>query len=233
MPQVMLMKRWRGYVFTLCCIINPSYAQTSADNFTALIEKCAPDVSSLTMSYLLKVESNYAPFSLHINSKPVAKLLQFNDAISAIAMANQLIAEGNNIDMGLGQINSASMQKLGLSVAEMYDPCLNISASATILKACYRRAKVDFQDDQQALKHALSCYNTGHLQHGIANGYVNKLQKLATTQTLVVPALLAEPESLPATSLNREQGGETITKEGEEDAFGTAANQDAFSRRSK
>lgn len=134
--------------------------------------------------------------------------------------------------MGLGQINSATMQNLGLSVAELYDPCLNIRASATILKACYRRAKAEFPDDQQALKHALSCYNTGHLQHGITNGYVNQIQKLATGQALVVPTLLAEPESLPAASLNTVQGGKTITKEGEEDAFGRATNQDAFSQRS-
>lgn len=69
----MLMKGWRGYGFTFCCILVPSYVLASEDNFTALIEKCAPDVSSLTMQYLLRVESNFAPFSLHINESQLPK----------------------------------------------------------------------------------------------------------------------------------------------------------------
>lgn len=229
MYQKSLLIRPLLYGFIICILMNNlGYAQTKPDDIAVLIEKCAPDVSPVTMRYLLRVESNFEPYSLNINTKPSSKSLLFKDAISAIAMANKLFSQGANIDMGLGQINSGTMQRLSLSVAELYDPCLNISASATVLKACYLHARKAFPAEQDALKHALSCYNTGDFQRGITNGYVNKLQKLAATHALVVPELLATEN---ATALNAERTKRaTFTKEGEEDVFGTAVNQEAFDR---
>ena len=81
--------------------------------------------------------------------------------------------------MGLAQINSNNLVGLGLSVDDIFKPCINLRASQTILKACYDSALKSYPAGQVALRHALSCYNTGSLINGISNGYVTKVINVA------------------------------------------------------
>lgn len=93
----------------------------------------------------------------------------------AVATANWLIANGYNIDMGLGQVNSANLGKTGLSVEAAFDPCRNLAASAKILLWNYQSASRKTSDEQAALHAALSAYNTGSFSRGFKNGYVRKV----------------------------------------------------------
>lgn len=143
-------------------------------DFAALAQECAPWVAHETMAAIVRTESSFKPLAIGINGG--AKLArQPENKAEAVATAKWLIANGYNIDMGLGQVNSANLPKLGMSVENIFDPCQNIAASATILHGNYTRAKSQTQDDQAALHAALSAYNTGSFTRGFSNGYVQRV----------------------------------------------------------
>src|SRR5690606_28739596 len=88
------------------------------------------------------------------------------------ALARQYIAAGYTVDMGLMQVNSANLPKLGYSVEDMFDTCKNLRAGSTVLTNFYTLARARYPDEQSALRAALSAYNTGSFTRGFSNGYV-------------------------------------------------------------
>ena len=103
-----------------------------------------------------------------------------------------------NIDMGLGQINSENLTRLGMTVDEVFDVCKNLSAAALILEDNFTRASAKEGAPQEALKKALSAYNTGDFARGIKNGYVQKVSTngLKIAQGYTVPAIKLDPQSV-------------------------------------
>jgi type IV secretion system protein VirB1 len=74
--------------------------------------------------------------------------------------------------MGLMQVNSSHLADYRLQIAQLFEPCTNLSVGADILTRSYKRAAVRFGDGQRALMAALSQYNTGDFEAGFRNGYV-------------------------------------------------------------
>ncbi len=142
--------------------------------FMMLAQACAPQVDVQTIAAIVKTESNFNPLVIGINGqeKLARQPLTENEAVST---ARWLIDNGYNIDMGLGQINSTNLKRVGLTVEEVFDPCKNIGAAAQILKSNYVSAKDHIQDHNQALLASFSAYNTGSFSKGFANGYVQKV----------------------------------------------------------
>lgn len=170
-------------------------------DFAALAQECAPWVAHQTMAAIVRTESGFKPLAIGINGG--AKLArQPDNKAEAVATAKWLIANGYNIDMGLGQVNSANLPKIGLTVENAFDPCQNIAASATILHGNYTSAKRRTQDDQAALHAALSAYNTGSFTRGFSNGYVQRVVSNAaapgSAQKAVPIPLLAAKATKPA-----------------------------------
>lgn len=143
-------------------------------DFLSLAQACAPVVDPKTLAAIVRTESGFNPLAIGINAR-VRLARQPQTKTEAIATAKQLISRGYNIDMGLGQINSANLPKLRLSIDDVFDPCKNLSASGMILQASYLKAKQSGQGEQSALHSALSAYNTGSFQRGFHNGYVQKV----------------------------------------------------------
>jgi len=154
-------------------------------DIAALVHQCAPWVAPETITAIIKTESQFQPYAIGVNGS--AKLeRQPQSKSEAVATANWLLARGYNIDLGLGQVNSANLKKAGLSVDDAFDPCQNVAAAATILKMNYRLAKQSHGNDQDALFAAISAYNTGSFTKGYRNGYVQKVADNAGAQ---VPAI--------------------------------------------
>jgi type IV secretion system protein VirB1 len=116
----------------------------------------------------------------------------------AIALANALLANGANIDLGLAQINSKNLQWLGLSVDEAFDPCSNLRAAATVLETGFRSSRAKGSQGQAALQMALSAYNTGNLSRGFENGYV---QKVLNSAAHIVPDIEGTELLIPAATV--------------------------------
>lgn len=143
-------------------------------DFIALAQECAPWVAHETMAAIVKTESAFRPLAIGVNGG--ARLArQPENKAEAIVTAKWLIANGYNIDMGLGQVNSANLAKTGLTVEDAFDPCKNLAAAATILTWNYQAASRKVEGEQAALHAALSAYNTGSFTKGFSNGYVQKV----------------------------------------------------------
>lgn len=143
-----------------------------------LAQSCAPNVSPHTLLAVVQVESRFDTLAIGINrggalpSKPRTQS-------AAARTARDLLASGKNIDLGLGQINSANLTWLGLTVEDAFDPCRNLAAAARVLAINYRAAEPGRFDVQSRLRRALSLYNTGDSQRGFYNGYVTKVEAAA------------------------------------------------------
>lgn len=175
-------------------------APVMPDSIVELVNRCAPSVHPNTMLKLLKHESGFQPFIIGVNATP-RQVFNLKNADEAAAKARELIAAGKNIDMGLGQINSANLARLKLTPEQVFDPCTNVQASAQILAQAYRQTSEAQGGQRAALDQALSIYNTGNTARGIANGYVGKVR----SAQYVVPALDAEAAAPQAPQL-REEG---------------------------
>lgn len=159
-----------------------------------LAQQCAPSVAVETLLSVVHAESHFDPYAIGINAKGVAKV-QPGDRPSAIAAAKGLIARGFNIDLGLGQINSANLKWLGLSVEDAFDPCRNLAASARVLSTNYLSVARSSPSTEIAIATAMSMYNTGSRSRGFGNGYVGRVY---ASSSIVVPALRAGMAPLSA-----------------------------------
>ncbi|MBJ7483477.1 lytic transglycosylase domain-containing protein [Brevundimonas sp.] len=140
----------------------------------ALSTQCAPGVSPRTMAAIAHAESRFDPLAIGVNGRSAVRQPRTRD--EAINTARHLIDSGASIDLGLAQINSANLAWLGLTVEDTFDPCRNLAAAATVLRAGFRPASDRVDDRQHALRVALSRYNTGHPERGFRNGYVARVE---------------------------------------------------------
>lgn len=210
-------------------VMAPSAQAELSASVLALAKSCAPDVAPETLGYLVSHESVNNPFNLNVNAKGHVIKKAPTSKAEAMQLIEEFEREGLNYDVGYGQVNSANFEWLGVTAESLLDGCNNLRASSKVLAVCYRRAANQFGEGQQALRHALSCYNTGSLTKGFENGYVAKVVAQANKK---IPALLGDAE-LTAGSPDEVQQAEAdpqIDKRplGTPDAFAAAAG-DAFS----
>ena len=204
-----------------------SYAAVSSDTVAALAARCSPDVSPLTMSYIVKAESGNNPYAININNGPQLTSQPQSEA-EAVAVARKLLSENKNLDFGLAQINSANLKGLNLDLEHIFKPCVNLAASQEILKACYHESLKSWEPGQEALRHTLSCYNTGSQLRGFSTGYVQRVESIAANATGVkIPTL--QPESEVQAAVKK-----ASSYDGEPDAFqdqNERDSPDAFSQK--
>jgi type IV secretion system protein VirB1 len=132
---------------------------------------CAINVSPVTLKAIVDVESAGNPLALNVNriSGPQPQAASVAEAVSD---AESYIAQGYSVDIGLMQVNSRNLAALGFTIQQMLDPCTNVQGGARILTAYYAQAVSMFGEGQDALRAALSAYNTGSFYRGFKNGYV-------------------------------------------------------------
>jgi type IV secretion system protein VirB1 len=141
----------------------------------ALLQACAPTVAPSTLARVIQVESQGNPLAIHVNG--VALEQKPRNAAEAAALARRYIAAGYSVDLGLMQVNSRNLERLGLTVPAMLDPCENLAAGALVLTDFFLSAAPRYSAPQAALQAALSAYNTGSFWRGFQNGYVARYLK--------------------------------------------------------
>lgn len=184
-------------VFSLCGMaLALAVGNARAEDLTAMMQRCAPNVHPTTLSAIVKTESSGRMFVLLDNGpanlpfsvrKTMLRTIYPDSATEAASIARDLIARGHLVDMGLTQLNNRNLAGLGLSVEQALDPCTNLWAGGTILSNFYTNASKQYRDQQSALLAAISAYNTGDFERGFNNGYVKTVLRNAGQP---VPALL-------------------------------------------
>lgn len=181
----------------LCASATIATADTvTNEQFSKLSEACAPSVTLETMKAIVATESDFKIYAIGVNgSERTSHFPKTYD--EAISLAKEYIAAGKSVDFGLGQINSANFEWLGLTVETVFDPCTNLSAAETVLRDGYERARSNGASENQAFQMALSAYNTGSLQRGFENGYVEKVLANMESAPILTPNE-AKPSSAPS-----------------------------------
>jgi type IV secretion system protein VirB1 len=151
-------------------------------HFLVLASRCASDVAPTTLAAVAGAESGFNTLAIHDNT--TRQTVRQQGTRGAVAVATQLIAAGHSVDLGLMQIDSANLTRLGLTVATAFDACASVRAGGKLLAQDYKQP--DGQGRQAALLAALSRYNTGSAWQGFQNGYVNRV---VSTAKYLVPAI--------------------------------------------
>ena len=155
----------------------------SASTLATLLATCAPQVHPATMGAIISVESKGDALALHVNgleAQPERAL----DESGAALVARRFIAKGFSVDIGLSQLNSKNLPRLGLTPEQAFDQCINVAAGALILEEGYDRGVAEHGEGQRALQAALSAYNTGSTTRGLRNGYVARVYGSAFPVTI-------------------------------------------------
>lgn len=150
----------------------------------ALLERCAPEVSPVTMAALVAQESGGDPYALdddstHIVYHPVSYA-------GAARLAAQLIDAGHSVDLGLAQVNSLWLAPLRLTAAELLEPCENLRAGSLILLRAWRAAGTGTL--AKRLSSALAIYHSGEPGSLAGRRYAAETYRHAEVR-IVVPAI--------------------------------------------
>ncbi len=139
-----------------------------------LLKTCAPQVHPATMRAVIRQESTGEPWAVGNNTNPRLSGT-FKTKEAAVATALRAVKQGHSVDMGIAQINSAWLPKLGLTVGQVMEPCQNVQASAYILSSNYAVAVKKHGEGQKALQAAIAAYNTGKFSGSRGACYVSNV----------------------------------------------------------
>jgi type IV secretion system protein VirB1 len=128
---------------------------------------CGPWVAPATTLGVIGVESAGHPWAIHDNTDGVSYWPR--SLSEAQVLAGDLIRARHSVDLGLMQINyDAWFKTTRVRLEVAFNPCLNISFGTIILSAAYARESRLPVSPAQALKQALSVYNSGDRNRAVA-----------------------------------------------------------------
>jgi len=154
--------------------------------FLQLADACAKPVPAATLLAIARTESALYPWALSLNRpRRVAQAAgvegearlarQPRSRTEALRWAAQLEARGITVSLGLMQINSEELKRIGVPLAAALEPCTNLKLGALLLSYHYRVSGRAGRVRDVPLVEALSRYNSGHPSHGLRSGYVEKV----------------------------------------------------------
>ena len=136
-----------------------------------LSAECAPMVAPSTMAAIVRVESGGRPLEMWNNT--TRSMVGSANLAQAVQYLRQAMVGGQQVDVGLAQVDTENFASLGLTPRTVFNACTNLRAGATILHADWEQAQASGYHGQQALYHAFEAYNSGRLW-GDAQ-YANKI----------------------------------------------------------
>ena len=145
--------------------------QAAVVALSTLLAQCAPSVGQRTLTAIVRVESNANPLAMYDNT--TRRSFAPRSLEDALITAQTLIDNGDSVDLGLAQINSANLARLRMNVRMAFDPCSNLRGAATILQSAYVEAAARFSPGPYALRRAIGAYNSGSIYGG--DGYIDKI----------------------------------------------------------
>jgi len=160
----------------------------SPAEFRTIAGACAPDIPFVTLRAIARAESAFHPYALSLDHPGrTAREHGFKEGgiflarqpttlAEARAWTHWLLKHGQTVSIGLVQVSTQRAADLRVSVDELFEPCTNIRAGARLLTTEYQRAAAVRGEGQEALRQALSEYNSGSPTLGLDNGYISSVE---------------------------------------------------------
>ncbi|TCQ02652.1 type IV secretion system protein VirB1 [Rhizobium sp. PP-F2F-G36] len=183
-------------------------------------------VQTEILAAVVSVESGFDPLAIRLNSDAPRPGLTQSKA-EAIEAATTLVAEGHSVDLGLGGVSTYDLPRLGLSISDLFDPCLNLKATGTLLDRYYRAAVATGATGKVAESVMLRAYyGQGDAEVGAMVGYDRRItdeqRRLAGRLSSLILETGAGAGGLPT----REARDRTSRSSQGSDEIATAANAD-------
>jgi len=169
---------------------NPN-TKLSDSAFQTLAQSCGANVPVSTLEAIARTESAFHPYALSVNRPhqlahrqgwnrgTITLERQPESREEALAWSKWLLAHGVTVSIGLLQVNSEHAKALHVTVEQLFEPCTNLWAGATLLFVTYSAVARAQGEGLPALNTALSYYNSGTAWLGFRNGYVNQVTERA------------------------------------------------------
>ena len=127
----------------------------------------------------MTVETQHKPFSIGYRIVKNRQDYRLPSSPKTLAeakyIANWLYANGYKYDAGIAQVNSTNFARFGVTPDDMLDTCKNLNIASKILMEFYINAKRLTNNDQTALRYAISAYNSGKYNSSAGQKYLNKI----------------------------------------------------------
>jgi type IV secretion system protein VirB1 len=176
----------KTFLVTALLLLPPS-ALAQSTNIARLQSACLPTAPLSTLRAVVQVESGGNPDAMQIDF-PKALLKRWRLAEGTLRLKRQPADQREAldwlayfqsydifVDLGLMQVSTAEAKRRGISPESLLEPCTNLRIGWQILEDAYQIEKKTYGPGQEALQHAISRYNTGDPQLGIANGYLARV----------------------------------------------------------
>jgi type IV secretion system protein VirB1 len=167
----------------ICLVCLAAKARAQKADIAALGSRCVPAAPASTLDAIIGAESSGNPNAMQSQ----------REALDWLAYLQRF---GIFVDLGLMQVSTAEAQRRGLPAESLLEPCTNLRVGWEILEEDYRIEMKTYGPGQDALRHAISRYNTGDSNRGIDNGYVSRVlaarRGLASTTGTAGDASFAE-----------------------------------------
>ncbi|MEP6866889.1 MAG: lytic transglycosylase domain-containing protein [Novosphingobium sp.] len=150
----------------------------------ALSQQCAPGIALEAIVPQVHVESHFNELAIGVNNGPK---VHARSLAEAVMLATHYIQAGYSVDLGLAQINSKNLRRLGLTVEQTFDACASLRAASVVLAENYSQVSTS-RAGVDAINATWSLYNSGSTTRGIRNGYVGKVW---TTAADLIPQMRA------------------------------------------
>lgn len=101
--------------------------------FVQLLDRCAPGAPGRELTAIVRQVSGFEPHVIGTGGrKPVS--IQAESKAEAITLATELMVGGHRVRIGLAQIDSADLKRLGVSLSDAFEPCANLKAASHLIK---------------------------------------------------------------------------------------------------
>jgi type IV secretion system protein VirB1 len=131
------------------------------NNTAQVVQQCSGPVAPGLMALIVAHESGGHPWAINVNGLSNGSMTFPNKPL-AVATATHYIRLGYKVDMGLAQVDSENLGRLGLSISQAFSPCTNVKAGAAIFSGAWKGAQAHGFSGGNRLMAALSAYNSGN-----------------------------------------------------------------------
>src|SRR5580692_6910859 len=168
-------------------LLLPSAVRAQNTDVARLQSTCLPAAPLSTLRGVIEAESSGNPNAMQIDF-PKALLKRWKLPEGTLRLKRQPMDQREAldwlvyfqshdifVDLGLMQVSTAEAKRRGISPESLLEPCTNLRVGWQILEDAYQIEKKTYGPGQEALQHAISRYNTGDPQRGIANDYLARV----------------------------------------------------------